>query len=174
MELLGAGSRVKHPSYGMGVVVRLHKRVYDVTFIEHGVKIVSKDFDMEVIDRIEPEYNITFSEAEDALIKILQEWGGVQEIIPMGDRWKNGMMILRPADKTLKDKEVEIEVFFHKIVMLRDRLRVMEQKINAHKILSDEEKIDLQQYITRIYGSLTTFNVLFKHKGDQFEGESSK
>ena len=173
MELLGVGSRVSHPTYGTGVVTKLHKKVYDVCFIDHGVKIVSKDFVMEVIDRIEPEYNVSFSEAEDALIKILQEWGGVQEVIQIGDRWKNGMMILRPGDKSLKEKEVEIEVFFHKIVMLRDRLRVMEQKINAHKIMTDEEKVDLQQYITRIYGSLTTFNVLFKHKGDQFEGERS-
>lgn len=171
MELLGVGSRVKHPSYGVGVVTRLHKKVYDVCFVEHGIKIVSKDFEMEVTDRIEPEHNVSFSEAEDSLIKILEEYSGISEIVPIGDRWKHGIMILRPADKTLKDKEVEIEVFFHKIVMLRDRLRVMEQKINAHKILTEEEKIDLQQYITRIYGSLTTFNVLFKHKGDQFEGE---
>lgn len=173
MELLGIGSRIKHPSYGVGVVIRLHKKIYDVCFIEGGIKPVSKDFAVEVIDRVEPEYNVSFSEAEDALIKILREWSDVTEIVSLGDKWKNGMMILRPGDKTLKDKEVEIEVFFHKIVMLRDRLRVMEQKINAHKVLTDEEKIDLQQYITRIYGSLTTFNVLFKHKFDQFEGEKS-
>lgn len=173
MELLGSGSRIKHSTYGVGVVIRLHKRIYDVCFFDGGIKPVSKDFDVEVIERIEPEYNVSFSEAEDALIKILREWSDVTEIVPLGDRWKNGMMILRPGDKTLKEKEVEIEVFFHKIVMLRDRLRVMEQKINAHKILSDEDKIDLQQYITRIYGSLTTFNVLFKHKFDQFEGEKS-
>ena len=174
MELLGVGSRIKHPSYGVGVITRLHKKVYDVCFIEHGVKIVAKDFDVEIIEKIEPEYNVSFSEAEDALIKILREWSDVSEIIPLGDKWKDGLMILRPGDKSLKEKEVEIEVFFHKIVMLRDRLRVMEQKINAHKILTDEEKIDLQQYITRIYGSLTTFNVLFKHKCDQFQGDSSK
>lgn len=173
MELLGVGSRIKHPSFGIGVVIRLHKRIYDVCFIEGGIKPVSKDFTVEVIEKIEPEYSVSFTEAEDALIKILREWSDVTEVVPLADRWKNGMMILRPADKTLKEKEVEIEVFFHKIVMLRDRLRVMEQKINAHKILTDEEKVDLQQYITRIYGSLTTFNVLFKHKGDQFEGDKS-
>jgi hypothetical protein len=173
MELLGIGSRIKHPSYGVGVVVRLHKRIYDVCFIEGGIKSVSKDFAVEVIERVEPEYSVSFSEAEDALIKILREWSDITEIVPLGDRWKNGVMILRPGDKSLKEKEVEIEVFFHKIVMLRDRLRVMEQKINAHKVLTDEEKVDLQQYVTRIYGSLTTFNVLFKHKFDQFEGEKS-
>jgi hypothetical protein len=173
MELLGIGSRIKHPSYGVGVVIRLHKRIYDVCFIEGGIKPVSKDFAVEIIEKVESEYNVTFSEAEDALIKILREWSDVTEVVPLGDRWKNGLMILRPGDKTLKEKEVEIEVFFHKIVMLRDRLRVMEQKINAHKVLTDEDKIDLQQYITRIYGSLTTFNVLFKHKFDQFEGEKT-
>jgi hypothetical protein len=173
MELLGVGSRIKHPSFGIGVVIRLHKRIYDVCFVEGGIKPVAKDFAVEVIDRVEPEYSVTFNEAEDALIKILREWSDVTEVVSLGDRWKNGIMILRPGDKTLKEKEVEIEVFFHKIVMLRDRLRVMEQKINAHKILTDEDKVDLQQYITRIYGSLTTFNVLFKHKFDQFEGERS-
>ena len=173
MDLLGVGSRINHPSFGVGVVVRLHRRIYDVCFIEAGLKPVAKDFGFEVIDKIEPEYSVSFTEAEDALIKILREWSDVTEVVPLGDRWKNGMMLLRPGDRSLKDKEVEIEVFFHKIVMLRDRLRVLEQKINAHKVLSDEEKIDLQQYITRIYGSLTTFNVLFKHKGDQFEGEKT-
>jgi hypothetical protein len=83
-------------------------------------------------------------------------------------------MILQPADKSLKGKEIPIETFFHKIVMVRDRIRVMEQQINANAKLNDEDKVNLQQYITRIYGSLTTFNVLFKSKNDYFVGESSK
>ena len=83
------------------------------------------------------------------------------------------MMFLQPEDKNLKPKEMPIEAFFHKIVMVRDRLRVMEQRINASK-LEEEEKINLQQYITRIYGSLTSFNVLFKNKEDQFVGEKSE
>jgi hypothetical protein len=81
------------------------------------------------------------------------------------------MMLLQPADKTQKPKEIPVDIFFHKVVMLRDRLRVMEQQINAHKQLSDEEKVNLQQYITRIYGSLTTFNVLFKNKEQWFIGD---
>jgi len=80
-------------------------------------------------------------------------------------------MLLQPSDKTQKPKEIPIDIFFHKIVMLRDRLRVMEQQINAHKILNDEEKVNLQQYITRIYGTLTTFNVLFKNKENWFVGD---
>jgi hypothetical protein len=80
-------------------------------------------------------------------------------------------MLLQPADTTQKPKEIPIDIFFHKIVMLRDRIRVMEQQINAHKILSDEDKVNLQQYITRIYGTLTTFNVLFKNKEHWFVGE---
>jgi hypothetical protein len=173
MELLGVGSRINHPSFGVGVVIRLHKRIYDVCFFEGGIKPVAKDFSVEVIESVEPEYSVSFSEAEDALIKILREWSDVTEIVPLGDKWKNGVMILKPGEKGLQEKEVPIDVFFHKIVMLRDRLRVMEQRINAHKILTDEDKVDLQQYITRIYGSLTTFNVLFKHKFDNFEGEKT-
>ncbi len=173
MEILGIGSRIVHPSFGKGVVIRLNKRNYDVCFIDIGIKPVAKDFEVEVIERMEPEYNVSFSEAEDALIKILRTWSDITELVPLGEKWKNGIMILKPGDAALKEKEVPIEVFFHKIVMLRDRLRVMEQRINAHKLLSDEDKIDLQQYITRIYGSLTTFNILFKHQFDQFTGEKS-
>lgn len=173
MEILGVGSRIKHPSYGVGVVIRLHKRIYDVCFIEHGIKSVSKDFEVEVIEWVEPEYSVSFTEAEDALIKILREWSDITEVITMGERWKDGLLILQPGDKKLQAKELPIDLFFNKIVMLRDKLRVLEQKINAHKILSNEEKVELQQYITRIYGTLTTFNVLFKHKSDHFVGDKS-
>lgn len=93
---------------------------------------------------------------------------------PIGDKWIGGTLVLRPGKPGLQEKEVSIESFFHKIVMLRDRLRVLEQQINSHEKLTEAEKIQMQQYITRCYGTLTTFNVLFKDKEDQFVGSSSK
>jgi hypothetical protein len=93
---------------------------------------------------------------------------------PIGEKWIGGNLILRPGRAGLQEKEIPIEGFFHKIVMVRDRLRVLEQQINSNEKLTDVEKVQLQQYITRCYGSLTTFNVLFKDKNDYFVGSKSE
>jgi len=170
---LGIGTRLQHTQYGPGVIVGIRYATYLISFINHGVKEIEKTDNK--LDEIIPE-NVTeeietHSEVERSLLKILRLWGGLSEIVPLGDRWLKGMMLLQPADKTLKPKEIPIEDFFHKIVMLRDRLRVLEQNVNSSKTLSDEEKVNIQQYITRCYGSLTTFNVLFKNKEQWFIGD---
>jgi hypothetical protein len=173
---LGIGTRLQHTNYGPGVITGVRFATYLITFIHHGTKEIDKnDPNLEEIiaDNVSVEIE-THSDVERSLLKILRLWGGISEPVPLGDRWQKGTMLLQPADKTLKPKEVPIEDFFHKIVMLRDRLRVLEQQINAHKILTDEDKVNLQQYITRIYGTLTTFNVLFRNKEQQFVGEKGK
>ena len=174
-EILGIGSRVKHPAFGFGVIIRLNVAAYDVCFQTYGIKLVGKDYDRwEVIAAVPAESSVTYTEAEKSLMKILKNWSDISSIVPLGDKWEGGTMILKPNDPDLQAKEIPIETFFHKIVMVRDRLRVMEQRVNANKKMTDEEKVNLQQYITRIYGSLTTFNILFKYKEDGFVGERTK
>ena len=170
---LGIGTRLQHTQFGPGVIVAVKYATYLISFINHGMKEIDKND--KSLDEIIPE-NVSVeiesqSDFEKSLVKILQLWGGITEPVPLGDRWKGGTIVLQPADKTQKGKDIPIEIFFHKIVMLRDRLRVLEQQVNAHKGLSDEDKVNMQQYITRIYGSLTTFNVLFRNKEQYFVGE---
>lgn len=170
---LGIGTRLQHTQHGPGVIVGVKYATYIISFINTGVKEIDKtDAQLEEIipENISVEVE-TQSDAERSLLKILKMWGGITETVPLGDRWINGNLILQPADKTLKPKEMPIEDFFHKIVMLRDRLRVLEQNINSSKNLSDEEKVNIQQYITRCYGSLTSFNILFRNKEQNFVGE---
>ena len=171
--LLGIGTRLQHTAFGPGVIVGVKYATYLITFINYGVKEIDKTDPK--LEEIMPE-NVTAeietsSEIEKSLLKILRLWADVTEIVPLGERWKQGTMLLQPFDKTQKPKEIPIDIFFHKIVMLRDRLRVLEQNINSHKGLSDSDKVNLQQYITRVYGSLTTFNVLFRNKEHWFIGD---
>jgi hypothetical protein len=170
---LGIGSRVQHAHYGPGVIIAVKYAQYKVMFMDHGLKEIDKTdplFEVLVAENVTPEVETT-SSLEISLLKILRLWGDVTEVVRIGDRWAGGTLVLQPGDASLKPKELPIETFFHKIVMLRDRLRVLEQNINSHKVLSDADKVNMQQYITRIYGSLTTFNVLFKEKEHWFVGE---
>ena len=170
---LGIGTRLQHTQHGPGVIVAVRYATYLISFIHHGIKEIDKnDTKLEEIiaENVTAEIE-THSDVEKSLLKILRLWSDVNEIVPLGDRWQGATMILQPADRTQKGKEIPVDAFFHKIVMARDRLRVLEQQINAHKILTDADKVNLQQYITRIYGSLTTFNVLFKNKEHWFVGD---
>jgi hypothetical protein len=92
----------------------------------------------------------------------------------LGGRWQGGELILKPGREGTAEKRVPLEAFFHKIVMVREKLRVLEQKLNNHDMLTDEDKVQLQQYITACYGSLTTFNVLFARREDGFVGAAGK
>ncbi len=172
---LGIATRLQHTQYGPGVIVGIKYATYLISFLHHGVKEIDKDdaqLDEIIPENLSPEIE-TLSQVESSLLKILRLWGGITEVVPLGDKWRKGTLLLQPADNSLKPKEIPVEDFFHKIVMLRDRLRVLEQNINSHKLLSDEDKVNMQQYITRCYGSLTTFNVLFRDKEDWFVGEKT-
>ena len=173
---LGIGSRVRHPEHGDGVIIQVKPENYIITFITAGTREIIRTFEkLEVIDAYEPDADlVSLADIEQTFTKLLQKFSDIQEKVELGTKWKGGMVILKPGDTSLKPKEVSIDAFFGKIIMLRDRLRVLEQHINANKNLGEEEKIDLQQYITRCYGSLTTFNVLFKYTTDYFVGEKGK
>lgn len=109
-------------------------------------------------------------ELREALLEVIETFVGVEEV-EIAERWQDGSLILESANPDLKPHIVPLDSFWNKIVMIRDRLRVLEQKINSHKGLSSADKIQMQQYITGCYGSLTTFNVLFKDKRDKFSSK---
>ncbi len=173
MKLLGIGSRINHSEFGKGVVTNVTSQHYWVTFIDKGLETIELDSKFEIIEAADKDVDtISLFDVESSLVEILKKFSDVSELVTIADKFKGGKLILEPADSSLKASELPIDTFFHKITMVRDRLRVMEQKINSSN-LEEQDKIDLQQYITRSYGSLTSFNVLFKHKDHQFVGQKS-
>ena len=174
IEALHIGMKVRHPQYGLGTVKSINEATAEVQF-EEGRKTVAPE--PSGMEPGEPQTDIRglnlplaqfIEQTLDAAVTRLGLEKPDAAAGEIGPRWHRGKLAMHPADPTLQVKEVPLETFFHKIVMVRNNLRVLEQKINAHEKLSDAEKIEMQQYITRSYGSLTTFNILFKEKEGQF------
>ena len=171
---LHIGMNVRHPQYGLGVVKSISESVAEILFND-GKRAVAPE--PSGLEPAEPQMaasglNQPLKQFVEETVAATVEKLGLQKpdsvADKLGARWHNGKVVLHPNDPTLQTKEVPLDVFFHKIVMVRNNLRVLEQKINAHEKLSDAEKVEMQQYLTKSYGSLTTFNVLFKEKEDQF------
>jgi hypothetical protein len=174
IETLHIGMKVRHPQYGVGSVKSLNEQTAEILFEDTSRTIAPASSDLQ-----QAEPTATLSELEVPLANLISDTAravvealGLEQkdavVEGLATRWQRGTLAMQPADTSLQPKELPVETFFHKIVMIRNNLRVLEQKVNASEKLSDADKFDLQQYITRCYGSLTTFNVLFKNKDDQF------
>lgn len=175
MSLLAVGSQVEHSSFGKGVVVTSGTEFYTIYFKQlNEAKEIGIHFTgLQVLEAVEAGIQmVPLADVEAALESVLWKMERTDEVVHLAGKWLKGKMIIQPSDNTLQSKEIPIDGFFHKIVMLRDRLRVLEQNINSHAKLNDDDKVHLQQYITRCYGSLTTFNVLFRDNWQQFKGET--
>jgi hypothetical protein len=178
IESLHVGLKVKHPQYGVGVVKGISEHAAEVRF-DDALRTVDPE-----ISGIQPAVaSVAIKDLEVPLETLLAQtiertvlrmgWEKPDAVVTeLGARWHKGKLVMHPADPTLQTKEVPLETFFHKIVGMRNQMRVLEQKINSHPQLSDADKTELQQYITRCYGSMTTFNVLFANKAGEFRGGS--
>jgi hypothetical protein len=179
VETLHIGMAVRHPQHGLGNVKSISEQTAEILFND-GLKTVAPE--AAGLEPAEAQAVLTgltaplaqlVEEVAQAVVRELGLEPADSVVDLLGQRWHSGKLLLQPADPAVQSKEVPLEVFFHKIVMIRNNLRVLEQKINSHEQLSDAEKVEMQQYITRCYGSLTTFNILFKSRADQFGGASA-
>ena len=178
MIMSGIGAKILHPTHGEGVIFGQDGDFWRVYFQSLGEKSIAIEYDgFEILeaalDLAKPDVSDIMTAMEHVLEDFTDRLRGDDrpQDVALADKWDGGNILIQPEDSDLKPKEIPVDAFFHKIVMTRDRLRVLEAKINANSKLSDADKIEIQQYITKIYGSLTTFNVLFKYKEDWFVGE---
>ena len=173
---LRPGLQVLHPQYGLGDVKLLTEKTAEVLFNE-GRKTLTEELVGELkpaeprarLEGLERPLRDLIAEIVEVTAEKLNLKVDNSEFSPqLAPRWVGGKIVLHPNDASLATKEIELEVFFRKVVLVRDYLRVLEQKINAHPKLNDAERVELQYYITKSYGSLTTFNLLFKEKEQTF------
>ena len=166
--------QVRHPRYGLGTVKALTEHTADITFddaprtVDPAVSELTAAEPTASLTEMQMPLSALIRQTAQAMVDALGLEKSDQLVEGLGTRWQEGRLVMQPGDSSLQPKEVPLDIFFHKIVMIRNNLRVLEQKVNAHEKLSDAEKVEMQQYITRCYGSLTTFNLLFKQKEDQF------
>jgi len=171
---LHIGMRVNHPRYGVGVIKALTQHTADISFDD-----APRTLDPAAADLTSAEPTATLNGLEMPLANLIRDTAeavvetlGLERsnaiVEGLGNKWHGGTLVMQAADHALQPKELPLETFFHKIVMIRNNLLVLEQKVNASDKLSDGEKFEMQQYITRCYGSITTFNILFKDKENQF------
>jgi hypothetical protein len=174
IETLHIGMKVRHPQYGVGIVKSLTEQTAEIAFEDEPRKIAPASSDLQPA-----EATAQLSELEMPLANLIRDTAhavvealGLEQqdavVEGLATRWQSGALVMQPADSSLQPKEVPLETFFHKIVMIRNNLRVLEQKVNANDKLTEADKFELQHYVTRCYGSLTTFNILFKNKDGQF------
>ncbi len=165
---------VRHPRYGEGVIKGIAEHTVDIQFedskriVDPEASEITASVTQASITQLEMPFNVLIDQVVESVLRGM----GVEKtdiiVHALAQRWQGGKLTLHPADPSLQPKELPLETFFHKIVMMRNNLRTLEQKINASETLTAAEKFDTQQYITRCYGSMTTFNLLFKEKEDAF------
>ncbi|MEO7678791.1 MAG: hypothetical protein ABIV39_18720 [Verrucomicrobiota bacterium] len=171
------GMKVKHSEYGLGSVKGLSEHVADIRFDSGLRTLAPEQCNLEPADAqteitgLNIPLSTVISETVNAMVEKLDLKQDDAHVEQLAHRWQSGTLVLRPADASLQAKEVPLETFFHKIVMMRNNFRVLEQKINGHPQLADADKVEMQQYISKCYGSMTTFNILFKNEGDQFRSK---
>ncbi len=175
MQGLSIGTMVEHDRYGEGIIGKINLTSYEIYFAHGGRITISKESDelnsLSGTSEESAEPTINLTELEELFNYLLDKKGMLSEEVTLGEKWEGGTLVLSPGNQDLQPKEIPIETFFHKIVMVRDKLRVLEQSINSHKKLTDEDKVHIQQYITKAYGSLTTFNILFSDKKHYFNSK---
>jgi hypothetical protein len=177
VQELFIGMKVRHPQYGPGTVTSLNEHSSEIRFGDGLRKVSPEGSDLTPDEPVAnlSGLNLPVRELVDQTVASVLDHLGITTpdavVEELGVRWKAGNVILKPADPALQAKEVPLETFFHKIVMIRNNLRTLEQKINAHPALAESDKIEIQQYISKCYGSMTTFNILFKTEYGQFKSK---
>jgi hypothetical protein len=174
IQALHIGMKVRHPSYGVGAVKSLTEHTAEIVFDDQQRTVAPESSDITsadttaTISELQVPLSVLIQQTAQAVVDALELEKPDKIVEGLAGRWQNGTLVMQSSDPSLQPKDVPLETFFHKIVMIRNNLRVLEQKVNASDKLSEADKFDMQQYITRCYGSLTTFNILFKNKEDQF------